>query len=49
MGDGTTLSLIANLSDRDASHGYQKIGGTLIWGTALNQSVPPWSVSWRIG
>jgi maltooligosyltrehalose trehalohydrolase len=49
MGDGTTLSLIANLSDRDASDGWHETGGTLIWGTALKQSVPPWSVIWRIG
>jgi len=49
MGDGTTLSLIANLSDRVASHGYHEIGGTLIWGSALNRNVPPWSVFWRIG
>jgi maltooligosyltrehalose trehalohydrolase len=49
MGDGTTLSLIANLSDRDASHEDHETGGTLIWGTALTQSVPPWSVFWRIG
>jgi malto-oligosyltrehalose trehalohydrolase len=49
MGDSTTLSLIANLSDRDASHGDHKTRGTLIWGTALNQSVPPWSVFWHIG
>jgi hypothetical protein len=41
--------LIANWSDRDASHEHREIGGTLIWGTALNQSVPPWSVFWRIG
>lgn len=49
MGDGTTLSLIANLSDRDASHEDREIKGTLIWGKALSQSVPPWSVFWRIG
>jgi len=49
MGDGVTLSLIANLSGRDAFHGSREIKGTLIWGTELNQSVPPWSVFWRIG
>jgi maltooligosyltrehalose trehalohydrolase len=49
MGDGTTLSLIANLSDRETSHGSHEIGGTPIWGTELSQSVPPWSVFWRIG
>jgi malto-oligosyltrehalose trehalohydrolase len=49
MGDGATLSLIANLSDRDALHPAGEIKGTLIWGTALNQNIPPWSVFWRIG
>jgi maltooligosyltrehalose trehalohydrolase len=49
MGDNSTLSLIANLSDRDAAHGRGEIKGTLIWGTELNQSLPPWSVFWRIG
>jgi malto-oligosyltrehalose trehalohydrolase len=49
MGDGATLSLIANLSARDASHVTGEIKGTLIWGTALNRNIPPWSVFWRIG
>jgi maltooligosyltrehalose trehalohydrolase len=49
MGDNSTLSLIANLSDHDAAHGRGEIKGTLIWGTELNQSLPPWSVFWRIG
>jgi maltooligosyltrehalose trehalohydrolase len=49
MGDGTTLSLTANLSDRDVTRATGEIKGTVIWGTALNQSIPPWSVFWRIG
>ena len=49
MGDGKTLRLLANLSDRDITHGSGEIGGTPIWGGELNQSVPPWSVFWRIG
>lgn len=49
MGDGATLSLIANLSDRDAIPVSRETRGTLIWGTELNQSIPPWSVFWRIG
>ena len=49
MGDGATLSLIANLSAHDVSYAPDETKGTLIWGTALSQSVPPWSVSWRIG
>ncbi len=49
MGDGATLSLIANLSDRDTTDPTGEIKGTPIWGTALNQNIPPWSVFWRIG
>jgi maltooligosyltrehalose trehalohydrolase len=49
MGDNSTLSLIANLSDRDASLAAGEIKGTLIWGTELGQTIPPWSASWRIG
>jgi 1,4-alpha-glucan branching enzyme len=49
IGDGTTLSLIANLSDRDISHQDREIKGIPIWGKALNGGVPPWSVFWRIG
>jgi malto-oligosyltrehalose trehalohydrolase len=49
MGDGAILSLIANLSDREATRVPVAIKGTLIWGTALDQNIPPWSVLWRIG
>jgi maltooligosyltrehalose trehalohydrolase len=49
MGDGATLQLIANLSARDAIPVSREIKGTLIWGTELSQSIPPWSVFWRIG
>jgi maltooligosyltrehalose trehalohydrolase len=50
MGDGTTLLLGANLSDRKIAEANPAEGkGTLIWGCELNESVPPWSVSWRIG
>ena len=49
MGDGTKLSLIANLSERDIAHAPDEIRGTPIWGSELNTSVPPWSVFWRIG
>jgi malto-oligosyltrehalose trehalohydrolase len=49
MGDGATLSLIANLSDRDAPLGGPETKGTRIWGAELNESAPPWSVVWRIG
>ncbi len=47
MGDGTTLRLTANLSEKAVSHGDAK--RTLIWGRELGNSVPPWSVHWRIG
>jgi maltooligosyltrehalose trehalohydrolase len=49
MGDGATLALLANLSDRDVSHATTKSDGTLIWGSELNSSVPTWSVVWRLG
>ncbi|MEP6998767.1 MAG: malto-oligosyltrehalose trehalohydrolase [Betaproteobacteria bacterium] len=49
MGDGTTLRLLANLSDRDVIPASTAIGGTPIWGSELSESVPPWSVFWRIG
>ena len=49
MGDGTTLTLLANLSDRDVTQAPAKSTGTLIWGSELNESVPPWSVVWRLG
>jgi len=49
MGDGATLRLLANLSDREIAHGSRDLGGTLIWGSELRDGVPPWSVHWRIG
>jgi malto-oligosyltrehalose trehalohydrolase len=48
MGDGATLSLIANLSNDDIPRAAE-IGGTPIWGNELTGSVPPWAVFWRIG
>jgi maltooligosyltrehalose trehalohydrolase len=47
MGDGTTLRLTANMSEKAVSYGER--AGTLIWGSELGDSVPPWSVHWRIG
>ena len=47
MGDGRTLRLIANLSEKPVVHRQE--AGTLIWGSELGDSVPPWSVHWRIG
>jgi 1,4-alpha-glucan branching enzyme len=49
MGDGATLSLIANLSNHDIRHATDQIKGTAIWGSELTKSAPPWAVSWRIG
>lgn len=47
MGDGKTLHLTANLSDKPVSHGGSE--GNLIWGTESGESISPWSVHWRIG
>ncbi|MBX9647431.1 MAG: malto-oligosyltrehalose trehalohydrolase [Xanthobacteraceae bacterium] len=49
MDDGTTLALSANLSDRNISDVPVRAKGTPIWGSELNDRVPPWSVVWRIG
>jgi maltooligosyltrehalose trehalohydrolase len=49
MGDGATLRLLANLSDRAVSRAPDKTAGTLIWGRELGDSFPPWTVLWRIG
>ena len=49
MGDGATLSLLANLSDRVISHAPDGSRGTLLWGSELSDSVRPWSVHWRVG
>jgi maltooligosyltrehalose trehalohydrolase len=49
MADGTTLSLLANLSDREITQPKGAATGTLIWGSELNGRIPPWSVFSRIG
>jgi maltooligosyltrehalose trehalohydrolase len=49
MGDGATLSLIANLSDQPIARPNVTAKGTLIWGSELNGSLPPWSVFSSIG
>jgi maltooligosyltrehalose trehalohydrolase len=49
MGDGATLSLVANLTDRSIPNARAEPEGTCIWGSELGDSVPPWSVHWRIG
>jgi malto-oligosyltrehalose trehalohydrolase len=47
LGDGSILSLAANLSDHDLAV-LDPGRGTLIWGRELNGCLPPWTVSWRI-
>ncbi len=49
MGDGAMLRLAANLSDQAIGQPSAEARGTLIWGSALSDSVPPWSVRWHIG
>jgi maltooligosyltrehalose trehalohydrolase len=49
MGDGTSLHLLANLSDRAIASGRWSWTGTIIWGGRLNEALSPWSVHWRIG
>jgi malto-oligosyltrehalose trehalohydrolase len=49
MGDGTSLRLLANLSGHDITHASGETAGTLIWGSALGDSMPAWSVRWHIG
>jgi maltooligosyltrehalose trehalohydrolase len=49
LGDGATLRLVANLSDQPIRHPPGQSVGTLIWGSELGDSVPPWAVLWRIG
>ncbi|QIG94007.1 malto-oligosyltrehalose trehalohydrolase [Bradyrhizobium sp. 6(2017)] len=48
MGDGRTLRLTANLSDR-AITGVPEPKGTAIWGGALSSDLPGWAVRWHIG
>jgi maltooligosyltrehalose trehalohydrolase len=49
LGDGATLRLSANLSDHPIARPPGESAGTLIWGSELGDSAPPWSVFWRIG
>lgn len=49
LGDGAMLRLRANLSDQATRRAPDKPEGTLIWGSELGDSVPPWTVLWRIG
>jgi malto-oligosyltrehalose trehalohydrolase len=49
MGDGATLQLAANLSNRKIAHKRSEATGTSIWGGETGDLIPPWSVFWRIG
>ncbi|MGY3616979.1 malto-oligosyltrehalose trehalohydrolase [Bradyrhizobium sp. USDA 10063] len=49
MGDGRRLSLTANLADREIAAPKDRPAGTLMWGSALGDNLPPWSVCWHIG
>jgi maltooligosyltrehalose trehalohydrolase len=49
MGDGATLRLTANLSSKEIAHHPSRNTGTPIWGGVSGESLPPWSVVWRIG
>jgi maltooligosyltrehalose trehalohydrolase len=48
MGDGATLRLWANLSDRAIDSRTDMIG-TKIWGSDLSDAISPWAVHWHIG
>jgi len=47
MGDGTRLTLQANLSNHDIP-GQRETGGTPIWGGVAGDVLKPWSVFWRL-
>jgi maltooligosyltrehalose trehalohydrolase len=46
MGDGTSLTLRANLSDHDIADRLRESGGTPIWGGLPGDIMKPWSVVW---
>ena len=47
LGDGATLTLIANLSTAAISSDHQPTG-TRLWGSWSGGPIPPWSVVWRL-
>ena len=48
MGDGATLRLTANLSNRAIAYQPGETTGTSIWGGEFSDPLPPWSVFWRL-
>ena len=49
MGDGASLRLLANLSDRAIARDKGQVSGAKIWGGDIADSIAPWSVFWRLG
>jgi len=49
LGDGSTLRLLANLSDRDCAAPGDARGEAPIWSGSPPASLPPWSVYWAVG
>jgi maltooligosyltrehalose trehalohydrolase len=48
MGDGRTLHLTANLSDKDIAYSNDN-AGVRLWGTTSGNRLTPWSVLWHLG
>ncbi|WP_213769467.1 malto-oligosyltrehalose trehalohydrolase [Bradyrhizobium sp. dw_78] len=48
MGDGATLRLTANLSNRANSHRPSETSGDVIWGDETRGPMPAWSVVWHL-
>jgi maltooligosyltrehalose trehalohydrolase len=48
MGDGTMLRLTANLSNTAIADNRTNNPGTPIWGRETAETIPPWSVFWRL-
>jgi malto-oligosyltrehalose trehalohydrolase len=48
MGDGATLRLSANLSASEIAHKSGETAGTPIWGGTPDETIPAWSVFWRL-
>jgi len=48
MGGGATLRLLANLSAGEVACKGSETAGTAIWGGEAGETIPAWSVFWRI-
>jgi maltooligosyltrehalose trehalohydrolase len=49
LGDGARLQLLANLADEASARPSAIRAGRPIWGGAIPERLPPWSVFWSIG